>query len=79
MRGVQEQGGLITRDGPRELAAARRGARSSTNYRGIDVYKLDVWTQGPAMLQSLNILENFDLRGHGLQQRAATSTRSTRR
>ena len=30
-------------------------------YRGIDVYKLDSWVQGPAMLQALNILENFDL------------------
>ena len=37
----------------------------SSNYRGVDVYKLDVWTQGPALLQSLNILENFDLRAMG--------------
>ncbi len=35
------------------------------NYRGIDVYKLDRWTQGPAMLQALNILENFDLKSMG--------------
>ena len=41
-----------------------------TTYRGIDVYKLDVWTQGPAMLQALNILEPMDLQGDGLQQRA---------
>ena len=33
----------------------------STNYRGIDVYKLTTWTQGPTLLQALNILENFDL------------------
>ena len=31
----------------------------TTNYKGIDVYKLDVWTQGPAMLQALNILERW--------------------
>src|SRR4029079_13053384 len=36
-----------------------------TTYKGIDVYKLTVWTQGPAMLQALNILENFDLKGMG--------------
>ena len=42
----------------------------STTYRGIAVYKLDVWTQGPAMLQALNILETMDLKGDGLQQRA---------
>jgi gamma-glutamyltranspeptidase/glutathione hydrolase len=35
------------------------------NYRGIDVYKLQQWTQGPVLLQSLNILENFDLKGMG--------------
>ncbi|MCE2758922.1 MAG: gamma-glutamyltransferase [Chitinophagaceae bacterium] len=31
-------------------------------YKGIDVYKLQEWTQGPAMLQALNILECFDLK-----------------
>jgi len=35
------------------------------NYKGIDVYKLQPWTQGPALLQSLNILENFDLKKMG--------------
>ena len=37
----------------------------SVNYRGIDVYKLTTWTQGPVMLQALNILENFDLKSMG--------------
>ena len=36
-----------------------------TNYQGIDVYKLDRWVQGPVMLQTLNILENFDLKSMG--------------
>ncbi len=36
-----------------------------TTYRGIDVYKLDVWTQGPAMLQALNLLEPLDLEAMG--------------
>ena len=35
------------------------------NYKGIDVYKLQQWTQGRAMLQALNILENFDLKSMG--------------
>ncbi|HQX47743.1 MAG TPA: gamma-glutamyltransferase [Steroidobacteraceae bacterium] len=35
------------------------------NYKGIEVYKLTTWVQGPAMLQALNILENFDLQGMG--------------
>jgi gamma-glutamyltranspeptidase len=32
------------------------------NYKGIDVYKLQAWTQGPSLLQALNIVENFDLK-----------------
>jgi gamma-glutamyltranspeptidase/glutathione hydrolase len=35
------------------------------NYKGIDVYKLSQWTQGPVLLQALNILENFDLKSMG--------------
>jgi gamma-glutamyltranspeptidase/glutathione hydrolase len=64
VRGVQEQGGLITLD---DLARWRPLVEQplSTSYRGVDVYKLDVWTQGPALLQSLNILENFDVRAMG--------------
>jgi len=37
----------------------------STNYRGVDVYKLTTWTQGPVLLQTLNILEGFDLKAMG--------------
>jgi gamma-glutamyltranspeptidase/glutathione hydrolase len=36
-----------------------------TTYKGVEVYKLSQWTQGPAMLQALNILENFDLKNMG--------------
>lgn len=36
-----------------------------TSYKGIDVYKLTHWVQGPVLLQTLNILENVDLRGMG--------------
>ncbi len=64
VRGVQEQGGLITLD---DLARWRPLIEEPlrTSYRGVEVYKLDTWTQGPALLQSLNILENFDLRAMG--------------
>jgi gamma-glutamyltranspeptidase/glutathione hydrolase len=34
-------------------------------YRGHDVYKCGVWTQGPCLLQTLNILEGFDLKRTG--------------
>ena len=36
-----------------------------TNYKGIEVYKLTTWVQSPVMLQTLNILENFDLKSMG--------------
>jgi len=64
VRGVQEQGGLFTLD---DLAKWQVHIEEplKTNYRGVDVYKLNVWTQGPSMLQALDILENFDLKSMG--------------
>lgn len=63
-RSTQEQGGLIT---VQDLANWRVKIEEplSTNYRGIEVYKLREWQQGPAMLQALNILENADLKSMG--------------
>lgn len=63
-RGTQEQGGLITEQ---DLAnwEVRIEEPMMVNYKGIDVYKLSQWTQGPALLQSLNMLENFDLKAMG--------------
>lgn len=34
----------------------------STNYRGYTVYKPGFWSQGPSMIETLNILEGYDLR-----------------
>jgi gamma-glutamyltranspeptidase/glutathione hydrolase len=64
VRGVQEEGGLITLP---DLANWRVKIEEPvmTQYRGIEVYKLQPWTQGPAMLQALNILEGFDLKAMG--------------
>ncbi len=36
-----------------------------SRYKDIDVYKLNSWVQGPAMLQALNILEPMKLRALG--------------
>ncbi len=38
---------------------------ASTTYRGYKVYKPGFWSQGPVMLQALNILEGYDLRPLG--------------
>ncbi|HEX7239198.1 MAG TPA: gamma-glutamyltransferase [Longimicrobiaceae bacterium] len=64
VRGTREEGGLFTME---DLASWRVKIEEpvSVNYRGIDVYKLTHWTQGPAMLQALNILENFDIKAMG--------------
>jgi gamma-glutamyltranspeptidase / glutathione hydrolase len=37
----------------------------TTRYKGIDVYKLTTWTQGPVLLQALNLLEPLDLPSMG--------------
>ena len=36
-----------------------------TSYRGIDVYKLTTWVQGPVMLQALNLLEPMNVKAMG--------------
>jgi len=63
--GSQEQGGLHT---PEDLANWKVHIEEPVmiNYRGIEVYKLTHWVQGPVMLQALNILENTDVRALGL-------------
>ena len=64
VRGCKEQGGLITMQ---DLAKWKPVEEEplKVNYKGIDVFKLQQWTQGPALLQALNILENFDLKSMG--------------
>lgn len=37
----------------------------TTTYRGLSAFKCSSWTQGPVLLQALNLLENFDLAGLG--------------
>jgi len=34
----------------------------STTYRGYQIYKPGFWSQGPAMIEALNMLEGFDLK-----------------
>jgi gamma-glutamyltranspeptidase / glutathione hydrolase len=64
VRGVGEEGGLITLQ---DLAGwkVRIEEPLSTTYKGITVYKLPIWQQGPVMLQALNILEAADLKEMG--------------
>src|SRR5688572_8427517 len=61
VRGVREDGGLFTMQ---DLANYKVKIEEplKTTYKGVEVYKLDVWQQGAAMLQALNILENTDVK-----------------
>ena len=61
---VRELGGLFTAE---DLANWKVKIEEPvhTGYKGIEVYKLTTWVQGPVMLQALNILENFDLKAMG--------------
>jgi gamma-glutamyltranspeptidase/glutathione hydrolase len=73
VRGFAEQGGLITMQ---DLDRWRVHIEEpvTTNYRGIDVYKLTSWVQGPVMLQALNMLEPTDLKAMGYNSAAYIHT-----
>jgi gamma-glutamyltranspeptidase/glutathione hydrolase len=64
VRGSAEYGGLITM-ADLDNWQVHIEEPVSTNYKGIDVYKLTHWVQGPVMLQALNILEKIDLKSMG--------------
>jgi gamma-glutamyltranspeptidase/glutathione hydrolase len=61
---MQTHGGLLAAE---DLARwhARAGAPVKTDYRGYEVYKAGFWTQGPALVEELNILEGYDLKAMG--------------
>ena len=64
VRGTREDGGLFTTD---DLAKWQVKIEEplSTTYKGVEVYKLAQWQQGPVLLQALNILENIDVKALG--------------
>ena len=64
VRGAREAGALITME---DLANWQVYLEEpvSTDYKGIEVYKLTTWVQGPVMLQALNMVEQLDLKAMG--------------
>jgi len=64
VRASQEMGGLHTLE---DLANWQVYIEEpvATSYKGIDVFKLTSWVQGPVMLQALNLLENTDVKALG--------------
>lgn len=73
VRGNREEGGLFTlEDLDRWQVYVEEPV--TTDYRGVTVYKLTHWVQGPVMLQALNILENADLKAMGYNSAAYIHT-----
>jgi gamma-glutamyltranspeptidase/glutathione hydrolase len=64
VKGSQEIGGLHTME---DLANWQVYIEEPvvTNYKGIDVYKLNTWVQGPVLLQMLNMVEQIDIKALG--------------
>ena len=73
VRGTREEGGLFTME---DLAnwKVRIEEPLHTTYKGIEVYKLPIWQQGPVLLQALNILENLDVKARGYNSPAYIHT-----
>jgi len=61
---MQANGGLIAA-GDFARFAAKVGQPVEAEYRGYQVYKAGFWTQGPAFVETLNMLEGFDLKKMG--------------
>ncbi|HEU4869256.1 MAG TPA: gamma-glutamyltransferase family protein [Pyrinomonadaceae bacterium] len=61
---MQANGGLIDA-GDFARFAAKVGEPVVANYREYQVYKAGFWTQGPALVETLNMLEGFDMKKLG--------------
>ena len=61
---VSKVGGIISME---DLAAykSQYDTPVKTTFHGYEIYGQDSWTQGPVLMQTLNMLENFDLRSMG--------------
>lgn len=62
---MKANGGLLRYE---DMAAFRLQPEDpvSTTYRGYKVFKPGFWSQGPSLIEALNIIEGFDLRSLGL-------------
>ena len=56
--------GLITYDDLKNFHAEQDDAKTAS-FHGFEVYKPGFWTQGPVMLEALNLLEAYDLKTMG--------------
>jgi gamma-glutamyltranspeptidase/glutathione hydrolase len=61
--GAKSAGLLELEDFKRYQAVVEEPAK--TTYRGVEVYKAGFWSQGPVLLQILNLLEGYDVKELG--------------
>jgi len=66
VKAAHDGGGILSEE---DLATFRGRIEEPQHvpYRGYEVYKAGFWTQGPALLQTLNLLSGIDLRAKGFQ------------
>jgi gamma-glutamyltranspeptidase / glutathione hydrolase len=61
---MQSHGGLLAAEDMARFHA-NVGEPVQTDYHGYQVFKAGFWTQGPALVEELNILEGYDLKAMG--------------
>ncbi len=61
---MQQNGGLLAAEDFIRFHA-RVGYPTKADYRGYEIYKAGFFTQGPAMVETLNLLEGYDLKAMG--------------
>ncbi|MGH9840442.1 MAG: gamma-glutamyltransferase family protein [Blastocatellia bacterium] len=61
---IEQAGGLMR---PADMAAFRAEIDQpvKVGFHGYDVYKVGFWSQGPVMLEALNLIESYDLKAIG--------------
>src|SRR6266496_5098830 len=61
---MQTHGGLLAREDLGRFQA-KVGQPVEADYHGYQVYKAGFWTQGPALVETLNLIEGYDLKAMG--------------
>jgi len=61
---MQNNGGLLAAEDFARFHA-RVGSPVKADYHGYEIYKAGFWTQGPALVETLNLLDGYDLKAMG--------------
>ncbi|MBS1791199.1 MAG: gamma-glutamyltransferase family protein [Acidobacteria bacterium] len=61
---IEKAGGLM-RTGDLAAFHADIDQPTKVSFHGYDIYKVGFWSQGPAMLEAMNLIESYDLKAMG--------------